>query len=392
MKKTESLRRYGPDVEGYLQYLAGIQIPTREQVAEAGRQMLDSRTAFRIETLRCRQSLQQCSLFLAQVMQKSYRWDFGFEVSQKESERIGQIRDSLSPISKNLNRLLQAFSGLRISADHDIIEQIETLSIRICHVVRWFFSFVPNQPGLCQPTVAMEHYSNYIAAKQQLADSCMKLVVKIAHQYSGSGQSLMETIQNGHVGLMIAAEKYDYRKGFTFTSYSANWIRQTIRLGLQNSRLIRIPADKLNRLSKCMTQLESHSQNLGCSLRASEEVAIFLKHNLDEQVFLGFHDQPVSLEQLKTNDANRAVEIADPKMKDPTEGPDRELIQRKLAQAFQTLDQRQRLVLSLRFGLDGNESHTLSRIAKRIGITHQRTQQIQAASLKILQSQLSKYS
>ena len=371
----------------YMRTIKKQTIPDRAQVLEWGRQMGVARSSFRREVFRLREVLVQCSEFLGRFANKEFRWDYSFNVCQKDSDRIEEIRHQLPYAMGRLNCELRNLSPAPLSEGHEVVSIVDELDFRTLRIVEWY----KKAKGICTGRNecyfrnADVFYRHYIEAKQKLASSCLLLVVKIANEYRSPSRPLMELIQNGNIGLMKAAEKFDYSKGFTFTAYSSHWIRQCINVGIQQSNMIHLPVQQVNRIRKCKKQLEERRQSSLTKLCAAETQSVITSNRLKEATFIAFRDQVVSLEQLRSRECESPIDIAEPQTGLRGEQKDLLNLQGELASAFDALDERQRIVLELRYGLNGNKAHTLTRIAKRIGLTHQRAQQIQAESLKRLE-------
>ncbi len=229
-------------------------------------------------------------------------------------------------------------------------------------------------------------------AKHKLVQANLRLVVKIAHDFKGYGLPFLDLISEGNIGLMRAAEKFDPSKGAKFSSYSAWWIKQSMRRALsQKSRTIRVPVASASKTNKIRLARQRLSEELGRE-PTDEEVAAHLSLSLrtisslkraDFKTF-SLHD-PVQ----KGEEGSFEELIADPSMRMPDSGiQSAELISR-LRELLQRLDERERQILELRYGLnDSGEPQTLEEVSRIIGRTRERVRQIQIQAQRKLRAML----
>jgi RNA polymerase primary sigma factor len=225
------------------------------------------------------------------------------------------------------------------------------------------------------------------AARQKLIKANLRLVVKIAHDFKGFGLPLLDLISEGNIGLMRAAEKFDPAKGAKFSSYSAWWIKQSMRRALsQKSRTIRIPVASAVKINKIRTAKISLTEELG---RMPTDTEIADKLMLTKRTVSGLKNADFKTFSLhdpiqKGEDGSFEEIIADAAANTPDEIiEDNENIQR-LRALVQKLDERERRILVLRYGLDGGRPKTLEEVSRQIGRTRERVRQIQMQSLKKL--------
>lgn len=316
-----------------------------------------------------------------------------FADMELDPQRIEKIYDYLDKHNVDVLRISEEDEEDIILDEDEELEPIDLTipeGINIEDPVRMYLKEIGKVPLLnadeeIELARKMEDGDDY--AKKRLAEANLRLVVSIAKRYVGRGMLFLDLIQEGNLGLIKAVEKFDYRKGYKFSTYATWWIRQAITRAIADqARTIRIPVhmvETINKLTRVQRQL---LQELGRE-PSPEEISEVMNMPVDRvREIQKISQEPVSLETPigEEEDSHLGDFIQDDNVPVPADAAAFTLLKEQLVEVLGTLTEREQKVLRLRFGLDDGRARTLEEVGKEFNVTRERIRQIEAKALRKL--------
>ena len=288
-------------------------------------------------------------------------------------------------ILDNDDIILDDEDEVEIIDDVDVLEGVSTED-----PVRMYLKEIGNVPLLTteqEVELAKRVEAGDEEAKKQLTEANLRLVVSIAKKYVGRGMPFLDLIQEGNMGLMKAVDKFDYTKGYKFSTYATWWIRQAITRGIADTgRTIRVPVHMVETINKTLRITRTLLQELGRE-PTPEEVAERLNVSVSRvREVLKISRDPVSLDTPigEEDDSHLGDFIEDDSALSPADSAAFSMLRAELATALESLTDRERQVVKLRFGLEDGRARTLEEVGKEFNVTRERIRQIEAKALRKL--------
>ncbi|HHV98545.1 MAG TPA: RNA polymerase sigma factor RpoD [Clostridiaceae bacterium] len=317
-----------------------------------------------------------------------------------------EIMDAFEDVElqpEQIEKIYEKIENIGIDVVGDIEPELEDLQdaeedldlsipegINIDDPVRMYLKEIGKVPLLSaeeEIELALRMEAGDTEAKRRLAEANLRLVVSIAKRYVGRGMLFLDLIQEGNLGLIKAVEKFDYRKGFKFSTYATWWIRQAITRAIADqARTIRIPVHMVETINKLIRVSRQLLQELGREPHP-EEIAQEMNMSVEKvREIMKISQEPVSLETPigEEEDSHLGDFIPDDDAPAPAEAAAFTLLKEQLIDVLDTLTPREEKVLRLRFGLDDGRARTLEEVGKEFNVTRERIRQIEAKALRKL--------
>ena len=305
----------------------------------------------------------------------------GVEIDVDDVLEIIGKADDLEPTSEQLSQEEE-----KEMVDTEAISE----GLALTDPVRMYLKEIGRVPLLTQEeeqALAQRIEEGDEAAKNQMIEANLRLVVAVAKRYVGRGMHFLDLIQEGNMGLLKAVEKFDYRKGYKFSTYATWWIRQSITRAIADqARTIRIPVHMVETINKVARASHQLVQELGREPNA-REIADFLDLPLSKvEEIMKLSQEPISLETPvgEEDDSHLGDFIQDSEVSEPMEAATANSLREQLEKALAMLTPREEKVLRLRFGFEDGKTHTLEEVGREFNVTRERVRQIESKALRRL--------
>ncbi|MDP6113059.1 MAG: sigma-70 family RNA polymerase sigma factor [Planctomycetota bacterium] len=320
----------------------------------------------RIETRR-----RKCAILIEELAMQTHKVQPIFFLLEEHLNQMKQLQSDLRELKKRPSRNRERIEALQLEflqLREEVLEEPKDLEHRL--------------------DLARHRLRDYERAKRKLSNGNLRLVVSIAKKYRNRGLSFLDLIQEGNTGLMKAVEKYEYRRGFKFSTYATWWIRQAITRSIADqARTIRIPVHMIETITRLRKVRRELFQETGRE-PGIEEVAELAEVPLDEaQRVLKISKHPASIDRTigEGDDATLGGFIEDESTERPDQTATTMMLKERLNQVLKTLTYREQEILKLRFGIGNGSTYTLEEVGKRFKITRERVRQIEAKAVRKLQ-------
>ena len=344
---------------------------------------------------------EKCKALLALAKKKKNMLDYqeiidSFTDAEFDADKVEKVFDFLEAnnVDVKISDDVEEEEDIILDPEDDIdIEKIDLSvpeGVSIEDPVRMYLKEIGKVPLLSaeeEIELAKRMENGDVEAKNRLAEANLRLVVSIAKRYVGRGMLFLDLIQEGNLGLIKAVDKFDFRKGFKFSTYATWWIRQAITRAIADqARTIRIPVHMVETINKLLRVSRQLLQELGRE-PTPEEIAKEMNMPVDRvREILKISQEPVSLETPigEEEDSHLGDFIQDDNVPVPADAAAFTLLREQLNEVLDTLTEREQKVLKLRFGLDDGRARTLEEVGREFNVTRERIRQIEAKALRKL--------